>query len=84
MTSEDIYSCDHGVAAKIKRVVMDKDTYPRRWGLGPRALRKKQLKQEGLLDDKGKPTVNTPRDWIEFYVNEKTNNITNSNLEELS
>ena len=30
-------TCDHGVVAKIKRVIMDKDLYPRRWGLGPRA-----------------------------------------------
>lgn len=37
MTTSEIYSCDHGIAAKIKRVIMDKDVYPRRWGLGPRA-----------------------------------------------
>lgn len=37
MTSSEILSCDHGIAAKIKRVIMDKDMYPRRWGLGPRA-----------------------------------------------
>lgn len=56
MTSSEISACDHGVAAKIKRVIMDKDTYPRRWGLGPRAQRKKELKKLGLLDEKGKPT----------------------------
>ena len=37
MSSSEIYSCDHGIASKIKRVIMDKDLYPRRWGLGPRA-----------------------------------------------
>jgi len=37
MTSSEIMSCDHGIASKIKRVIMDKDLYPRRWGLGPRA-----------------------------------------------
>lgn len=37
MTSSEIMSCDHGLVAKIKRVIMDKDLYPRRWGLGPRA-----------------------------------------------
>ncbi len=37
MTTSEILSCDHGVVAKIKRVIMDKDLYPRRWGLGPRA-----------------------------------------------
>lgn len=49
MTSSEIYSCDHGVAAKTKRVIMDKDLYPRRWGLGPRATRKKYLKSVMLF-----------------------------------
>lgn len=35
-----------------------------RWGTGPRALRKKALIKEGLLDTHGKPTVNTPADWV--------------------
>ena len=35
MTTSTIASCDHGVVAKIKRVVMERDTYPRKWGLGP-------------------------------------------------
>lgn len=29
-------ACDHGVVAKIKRVIMERDTYPRKWGLGPK------------------------------------------------
>lgn len=75
MTSSQIYSVDHGIASKIKRVIMDKDTYPRRWGLGPRAQRKKHLKSVGLLDEKGKPNASTPKDWVSFYVDEKNNNI---------
>ena len=35
MTTSTIASCDHGVVAKIKRVVMQRDLYPRKWGLGP-------------------------------------------------
>lgn len=35
MTTSTIASCDHGIVAKIKRVVMERDTYPRKWGLGP-------------------------------------------------
>jgi hypothetical protein len=31
-----------------------------RWGTGPRALRKKALIKEGLLDAHGKPNTNTP------------------------
>lgn len=70
MTSSEIMSCDHGIACKIKRVIMDKDLYPRRWGLGPRAQRKKNLKKMGLLDEKGKPTPNTPKDWVSYYIDE--------------
>lgn len=36
MTTATIASCDHGVVAKIKRVIMERDLYPRRWGLGPK------------------------------------------------
>lgn len=43
MTSTEMAVCDHGIAAKLKRVIMDRETYPRRWGLGPRASRKKVL-----------------------------------------
>lgn len=82
MTPSEIFSCDHGVVAKIKRVIMDKDLYPRRWGLGPRAQRKKNLKKLGLLDDKGKPNDKTPADWVEFYIDEKNNNITKKDKEE--
>ena len=75
MTAAEIMSCDHGIAAKIKRVIMDRDTYPRRWGLGPRASRKKELIKQGKLGPKGKPNNSTPRDWVEFYVSETNNNI---------
>jgi len=75
MTSSEIYSSDHGIAAKTKRVVMDRDTYPVRWKLGPRASRKKHLMSVGLLDKKGKPTPETPTDWISYYIDEKNNNI---------
>ena len=36
MTTSVIATCDHGVVAKIKRVIMERDTYPRKWGLGPK------------------------------------------------
>ena len=35
MTTAVMATCDHGVVSKIKRVIMERDTYPRRWGLGP-------------------------------------------------
>jgi len=67
MTTSTIASCDHGVVAKIKRVVMERDTYPRKWGLGPTATLKKKLMKEGLLTEKGKPNDKTPKDWFLKY-----------------
>ena len=55
MTTAVISDCDHGVVAKIKRVIMDRDSYPRRWGLGPKALEKKQMIVAGILDQFGRP-----------------------------
>jgi hypothetical protein len=43
MTTGAMASCDHGVVAKIKRVIMERDTYPRKWGLGPKAATKKVM-----------------------------------------
>ncbi|KAK9122679.1 hypothetical protein Sjap_012281 [Stephania japonica] len=63
MTTAVMATCDHGVVARIKRVVMDRDTYPRKWGLGPRASLKKKLISEGKLDKHGKPNENTPSEW---------------------
>lgn len=36
MTTAVMATCDHGIVAKIKRVIMERDTYPRKWGLGPK------------------------------------------------
>jgi H/ACA ribonucleoprotein complex subunit 4 len=63
MTTAVMSSCDHGVVASIKRVIMERDLYPRRWGLGPRAQQKKQLIKEGKLDKYGRPNESTPAGW---------------------
>ncbi|KAK7246718.1 hypothetical protein RIF29_41588 [Crotalaria pallida] len=68
MTTAVMATCDHGVVAKIKRVVMDRDTYPRKWGLGPKASMKKKLIAEGKLDKRGKPNANTPQEWLRNVV----------------
>merc|ERR1712150_225287 len=65
MTTAVIASCDHGVIAKIKRVIMERDTYPRRWGLGKKASLKKAMIKQGLLTKYGKPNENTPKDYID-------------------
>jgi len=66
MNTATMGTADHGIVCKIKRVVMDRDTYPRRWGLGPVALKKKQLVEQGLLDKHGRRTDSTPNEW--WYV----------------
>merc|ERR1719219_1971238 len=68
MTTATMASCDHGVVAKIKRVVMERDLYPKKWGLGPKASVKKEMIKQGLLDKFGKPNENTPKNWSSSYV----------------
>jgi len=65
MTSMQLATVEHGVAAKIKRMVMDRDTYPRRWGKGPHATEKQKMKAAGTLDKFGRPNDKTPADWKE-------------------
>merc|ERR1712128_10403 len=68
MTTSTMSSCDHGVVAKIKRVIMERDTYPKKWGLGPKATMKKKMIKEGMLDKHGKPNEATPSEWLSGYV----------------
>merc|ERR1712240_983077 len=68
MTTATMASCDHGIVAKIKRVVMERDLYPKKWGLGPKASVKKDMIKQGLLDKYGKPNENTPKNWTSSYV----------------
>lgn len=44
MTTSTIATCDHGIVARTKRVVMDRDTYEKKWKLGPFAKKKEDLK----------------------------------------
>eukprot|EP00899_Mesostigma_viride_P023446 jgi/Mesvir1/4286/Mv22244-RA.1 len=64
MNTAVMATCDHGVVAKIKRVVMERDTYPRKWGLGPTAQNKKKMISQGLLDKRGRPNEKTPKEWL--------------------
>ncbi|KAG8346939.1 centromere/microtubule binding protein [Trypanosoma vivax] len=66
MSTSQMASVDHGIVARSKRVIMDRDTYPRRWGLGPVAVKKRSMMKDGLLDKYGRPQANTPSDW--YYV----------------
>ncbi|CAM6040274.1 unnamed protein product [Sphagnum compactum] len=44
--------------------MMERDTYRRKWGLGPRATTKKKMIADGLLDKHGKPNEKTPAEWL--------------------
>ncbi|KAK9455267.1 Centromere/microtubule-binding protein cbf5 [Dipodascopsis uninucleata] len=74
MSTVELSTCDHGVVAKIKRCIMERDTYPRRWGLGPTALEKKKLKADGKLDKYGRTIDTTPAEWKANYVDLSANN----------
>ena len=67
MSTAQISITNHGVAARIKRVVMERDTYPRQWGLGPVATEKKLLKASGKLDKFGRTNEQTPGEWTAKY-----------------
>ncbi|XP_070776197.1 H/ACA ribonucleoprotein complex subunit DKC1 isoform X3 [Enoplosus armatus] len=81
MTTAVISTCDHGVVAKIKRVIMERDTYPRKWGLGPKASQKKMMIQKGLLDKHGKPNGSTPNDWKNQYVDYSISKVTDESCD---
>ncbi|KAL5334569.1 pseudouridine synthase [Aspergillus crustosus] len=67
MSTVELSTCDHGVVAKVKRCIMERDLYPRRWGLGPVALEKKKLKSSGKLDKYGRANEATPAKWKSEY-----------------
>merc|ERR550525_2064688 len=57
---------------------MERDLYPKKWGLGPKATIKKDMIKAGQLDKYGKPNENTPKNWTSSYVdfNLKTEAVT--------
>lgn len=68
MSTVELSTCDHGVVAKVKRCIMERDLYPRRWGMGPVALEKKKMKSDGKLDKYGRANEKTPATWNAEYV----------------
>ena len=68
MTTAVMATCDHGSVAKIKRVIMDRDVYPRRWGLGPVASKKKAMIKAGTLDKHGRANEKTPVEWTNLFT----------------
>jgi len=69
MSTVELATCDHGVVAKVKRCIMERDTYPRRWGLGPKAMEKKKMIKDGKLGKHGEKLEGvTPKEWSKDYV----------------
>ncbi|KAG6381269.1 putative rRNA pseudouridine synthase [Boletus reticuloceps] len=57
------------MTTKVKRCIMERDTYPRRWGLGPVALQKKKMVKERKLGRHGEKIDGvTPAEWSRDYV----------------
>eukprot|EP00800_Vazella_pourtalesii_P021674 TRINITY_DN8168_c0_g1_i1.p1 TRINITY_DN8168_c0_g1~~TRINITY_DN8168_c0_g1_i1.p1 ORF type:complete len:499 (-),score=127.87 TRINITY_DN8168_c0_g1_i1:280-1776(-) len=67
MTTAVICTAEQGIVARIKRVIMARDVYPRRWGLGPKALIKKKLIAEGRLEKYGGYNELTPKQWKDLF-----------------
>lgn len=63
MTTSTMATCDHGIVARTKRVIMDRDIYAKKWKLGPFAKKKEEFKKEGKLDKYGRIVDNTPEAW---------------------
>jgi H/ACA ribonucleoprotein complex subunit 4 len=69
MSTVELATCDHGIVAKVKRCIMERDTYPRRWGLGPVAVKKKKMIKDGKLGKHGEKIEGvTPSEWSHDYV----------------
>ena len=52
MTTSTIATCDHGLVARTKRVIMDRDVYDKKWKLGPYSKKKEDLKHfQSFLED---------------------------------
>ena len=69
MSTVELATCDHGVVAKVKRCIMERDTYPRRWGLGPKAMEKKKMIKDGKLGKHGEKIEGvTPKEWNKDYI----------------
>jgi H/ACA ribonucleoprotein complex subunit 4 len=63
MTTSTIATCEHGIVARAKGVIMDRDTYEKKWKLGPFAKKKAEFKEAGKLDKYGRVTDSTPEAW---------------------
>lgn len=69
MTTSTMATCDHGIVARTKRVIMDRDIYDKKWKLGPFSKKKAELKEAGKLDKFGRLNDQTPEAWKMLFGN---------------
>nr|XP_033803165.1 H/ACA ribonucleoprotein complex subunit DKC1-like isoform X2 [Geotrypetes seraphini] len=62
MTTAFISTGGQGIVAASKRVIMERDTYPRQWGLGPKAV-KQSMKRNYRNAKKGAVTIAQRNSW---------------------
>jgi len=72
MTTSTMATCDHGIVARTKRVIMDRDTYDKKWKLGPFAQKKEEFKKDGKLDKFGRIVDKTPEAWKMLFGDSET------------
>ncbi|KAI9661706.1 MAG: centromere/microtubule-binding protein cbf5 [Bathelium mastoideum] len=66
-SSEHLPLDSHGHVARVKRGIMDRALYPKRWGTGPYAQFKKDLIKKGELDSRGRAKADTSenvKQWL--------------------
>ncbi|KAF2238700.1 putative rRNA pseudouridine synthase [Viridothelium virens] len=60
IAGRDVLNAGHGLVATLKRVIMDREMYHKRWGMGKMSQAKKQMKEMGQLDQYGRVNEKTP------------------------
>ena len=64
MTTALISTSSDGTVVKTKHVIMERETYPRKWKHRDTALKKKVMIEQGQLNKYAKANENTPKDWL--------------------
>jgi len=68
VTASQLSMMDYGYVSRTKRVIMDKDTYAKQWGLGPEKNRAKEEREsstemENEREKEGRKTDEKPEKW---------------------
>ncbi|KAL9090144.1 MAG: hypothetical protein Q9165_005424 [Trypethelium subeluteriae] len=69
IAGRDIMQAGHGLVATLKRVIMDREVYSKKWGLGKMSQAKKYMKDIGQLDRHGRINEKTPAELARLIEN---------------